>query len=77
MEWPAIGRTLWWAFRTISRDYGMSGPLPISMVHIDCWQRVYGIRLTPWELEMISVFDSLMLASFADEHKRLHPEDRK
>lgn len=35
--------------------------MPISMTEIDAWQRVHGIRLTPWELEIIELFDSIAL----------------
>lgn len=39
----------------------MGGLMPISMIEIDAWQRVHGIRLTPWELDVIELFDSIAL----------------
>ena len=39
----------------------MSGPQPISMTEIDAWQRVRRVCLTPWELDMIKVFDAITL----------------
>lgn len=39
----------------------MGGLMPISMTEIDAWQRVHEIRLTPWELEIIELFDGIAL----------------
>lgn len=66
-EWPREGRMVWWAFNTMGRQYGMAGPLPITATEIDAWQRVHGIRLTPWELSMIRVFDQIALEAAAQK----------
>lgn len=49
------------------RGYGMSGPLPITNTEIDAWQRVHGIRLTPWELDCIYLLDGLALEASRKE----------
>lgn len=61
VRWPSVGRPLWWAFNTMARQYGMSGPQPLSCSEIDAWQRLHGIRLTPWELEIIHGFDGVVM----------------
>lgn len=61
IEWPAIGSFVWWAFNTMSRPSSGFGISPIPSSEIVAWQILHGIRLTPWELEMIAVFDSLAI----------------
>lgn len=61
VECPAAGTFIWNAFKTMTRTYTMGGPGPISMVEIEAWQRVNGMRLTTWELDMIHAFDSVAL----------------
>jgi hypothetical protein len=41
----------------------MSGICPISQQEIAAWQSNHGTRLTPWELEMIGVWDQLVIHS--------------
>ena len=59
--WPATGRSVWDVFCSLSRPPSMSGASPISMQEIAAYQTVHRIRLNPWELEMIQVFDSIAL----------------
>jgi hypothetical protein len=60
IQWPREGKAIWMVFNEMGRQYtGFGGALPVSMTEIDAWQRVHRIRLTPWELEMIHVFDAL------------------
>jgi hypothetical protein len=61
VSWPAIGRPLWDAFRRLSRPASMGGALPITCQEIDACQRLYAIRFTPWELDVLAAFDQVAL----------------
>ena len=69
VQWPRGGRDLWNAFNSISREYGMGGSMPITTWGIESWQRLYHVTLTPWELEMIKVFDNIVLTAAQNDHK--------
>lgn len=38
------------------------GPAPISWSDIAAFQRVAGVRLAPWEVEIIEMIDAIFLA---------------
>lgn len=61
VQWPPVGRPIWAVFNSLGRPSGMDGPGAISQQEIQAWQANHGIRLTPWELEMIEVFDRIAL----------------
>lgn len=61
LEWPRYGRPLWDVFRRLSRPAAMSGVLPITCQEIDAFQRLYGVTLTPWELDLIAAFDAVAM----------------
>lgn len=48
-------------FNSLGRAPGMGGLSAISQQEIQAWQFNHGIKLTPWELEMIEVFDRIAL----------------
>lgn len=48
-------------FNSLGRAPGMDGMSAISQQEIQAWQFNHGIKLTSWELEMISVFDRIAL----------------
>jgi len=51
------------------RPQGYAGGLPISHGEIMAWQSLYGIRLSPWELDVIKALDAAYLEY---EHKVNH-----
>jgi hypothetical protein len=48
-------------FNSLGRAPGTGGLSAISQQEIQAWQFNHGIKLTPWELEMIAVFDGIAL----------------
>jgi hypothetical protein len=56
-----VGRPVWEVFRRLGRPASMSGVLPITCQEIDAYQRVHGVQLTPWELDLIAAFDNVAL----------------
>jgi hypothetical protein len=58
-EWPKQGKELWTIFQSLARQPGINGPGQISQQEIQAWQFNHGARLTPWELEMIAMFDRI------------------
>ncbi|WP_246132821.1 phage tail assembly chaperone [Devosia ginsengisoli] len=66
---PEALRYLWTAFRRIrSRNGGNGyGPTPISWADLDAFDRLSGLRLLPWEIEIIEVLDD---AYFAARHNQ-------
>lgn len=55
-------QSLWRAFTQLSgaRRTGM-GPSAITLVDIEAWCRLSGVRLSPWELDTLLAIDSAML----------------
>lgn len=51
---------LWRDFMELhnARAWGMGGPMPISFVEIDAWQRVRGVRLAAWEIAAVKAGDA-------------------
>lgn len=67
IEWPKVGRPIWGIFNSLGRASGMSGMSAISQQEIAAWQQNHGIKLTPWELEMIAMFDQIALEASAKQ----------
>ena len=61
IDWPRAGRAVWDVFRRLGRPKSMDGAEPITFQEIDAYQRVTGVRLTPWELDVIESFDAVAL----------------
>ena len=53
---------MWTLYATIARSrpagFGVSG---ISLQEIEAWQRLYGVRLTSWELDTIIDIDAVFV----------------
>lgn len=64
---PEALRYLWRAFARIRRRCGGNGfgPSPITWGDIDAYSRLSGLRLSPWEVEVIEALDDALLASIA------------
>lgn len=64
---PAEGAALWDAFAELgaARPAGLSaGAIPHS--EIEAWQRLYGVRLSGWEVDTIKAMDRAALQAMAD-----------
>lgn len=61
-ECPKEGLAVWTAFTQVgrSRPSGL-GASSISLQEIEAWQRLYGVRLTAWELDTIIELDSVFV----------------
>jgi hypothetical protein len=53
----------WRAFQSLShrRSYGMGGPMPITWLDLDAYQRVTGESLRPWQIGAIEHLDGVFL----------------
>jgi len=62
---PEALRYLWSAFVRIRRRNAGNGfgPTPITWADLDAYSRLSGLRLLPWEIEIIERLDDLHLAS--------------
>ena len=60
---PAGCATLWGNFLELSHCRGatQAGPLPITFLDMDAWQRVRRVALEPWEIEAIRRCDMAFL----------------
>lgn len=65
---PTEMRPLWEAYLTLSatRRTGM-GLSPLTLTDIEAWQRLHGVRLTPWELDTLIDIDAASLAALAKQ----------
>jgi hypothetical protein len=64
---PIAAYPVWLAFCRLSGRRGGTGfgPSPIGWLEIEAYQRLAGIRLSPWEIEMIEMLDRLYLDRLA------------
>ena len=44
-----------------SRTYGFSAPNPISFESMFAWASLMGIKLTPWEVQVIGLLDHVWI----------------
>jgi hypothetical protein len=70
VQWPKVGRPLWDIFNSLGRPPSMGGASAISQQEIQAWQHNHSTRLTPWELEMIQVFDRIAIATFSKQDSK-------
>ena len=58
---------MWRIFRQLSaaRGSGMMGPQALTFSDIDAWQRLYRLRLTPWEVDVLRELDDVLIAHYA------------
>lgn len=66
-------RAVWDAYLNLSatRRTGM-GLAPLALTDIDAWQRLTGVRLTPWELDTLIQLDAACLAVLAKQQGQKH-----
>lgn len=59
---PPGGAQLWALLQELcsSRQQGMSGAIGLQRTEVESWQRLYGVRLTPWELDTLFAMDGAM-----------------
>ncbi len=64
---PAV-RDLWHTYMQLaaSRRTGM-GMSPLALTDIEAWQRLNGVRLTPWELDTLIDLDAAAMAALAKQ----------
>ena len=61
-ECPKQCLPLWTAFTQIGRSRPSGfGASAISLQEIEAWQRLYGVRLTAWELDTIIELDAVFV----------------
>ena len=63
---PVGGETLWQTFAELAaaRPAGLAaGAIPHS--EIDAWQRLYGVRLSAWEVDTLKAMDSAALGAMS------------
>lgn len=56
---------LWRAFQRLRRRSGGAGlgPAPLTLAEIEAFQRLAGLRLAPWEVELLEDLDDALLAA--------------
>jgi hypothetical protein len=63
---PKGAESLWSAFGQIGRSRPSGfGVAPISLVEIESWQRLFGVTLTPWEIDTIIEVDAVFVGRAA------------
>ena len=65
---PSCGAALWDAFCEIAsgRQGGM-GPQPVPSTEIEAWQRLSGLRLSPWEVDTLRLMDRAAVAVLSEK----------
>jgi len=74
-ELPPAVAYLWRTFMRIRRRRGGNGfsASPIEWSDIDAFMRLSGVRLAPWEVEVIEDLDDAWLAQLAGPNTSLEP----
>jgi len=67
VEVPDEALYLWGYFISLSSRRSGNGysANPISNVEIQAWQRLSGVELLPWELDVIDMFEQVYLAHYS------------
>lgn len=62
---------LWRDFMDLhgARGFTGFGPARITFVDLDAYQRVQGVRLSPWQIDAIRRADNAYLTHYAETHK--------
>jgi hypothetical protein len=65
---PEAMRYLWRAFIRIRRRNAGNGfgATPVTWADLDAYSRLSGLRLLPWEIEIIELLDDALLASYRE-----------
>lgn len=66
---PDMVAYLWELFLELhrGRDYGANGPNPLSWQLILAWTTLTGIRLSPWEVDVIKALDGLWIKTVNED----------
>lgn len=66
---PEALRYLWTAFVRIRRRNAGNGfgATPVTWADLDAYSRLSGMRLLPWEIEIIEQLDDALLASLREQ----------
>lgn len=77
-ELPPAVAYLWRAFTRIRRRRGGNGfsASPIEWGDIDAFMRLSGVRLAPWEVEVIEDLDDAWLAEISRKQDEGHQDQR-
>jgi hypothetical protein len=68
---PVACRGAWDVFLELhARRGGGFGPAPIDEARLCGWQQLHGVRLTPWEIEAVSLVDTAWLEAASEEQKK-------
>ena len=68
---------VFWELRSTAQS-GFGGPCHIAFTEIDAWERVRGIRLEPFVLDLILQMDSVYLKTYyAKDNERLKQKPRR
>lgn len=67
-EMPSAGQYLWGWFLELHRARGGGfGPAPLGFAEIAAWSGLRGVRLTPWEVEILRDLDASWFAAQAEK----------
>lgn len=66
---PDVAAYLWELFLDLhrGRDYGASGPNPLSWAGIAAWMDLYDVRLSPWEIDAVKTLDGLWIKTMNED----------
>ncbi len=71
LECPRGCESIWSAFaqlgRSRPRGLGVGG---IAFAEIEAWQRLTGVRLSPWELDVLTEIDARVLAQAGKKERK-------
>jgi hypothetical protein len=71
LDCPAGCRAIWSVFvhlgRTRPRGFGVGG---IAYTEIEAWQRLTGVQLSPWELDVLTEIDARVLAQAGKKDRK-------
>lgn len=73
---PEQAQHLWDAFCQLSlgRMLGTFAPQPLSYSDILAWAMLYGVALTPWDVDVIRSLDATALSYFIEKQKKDQPK---
>lgn len=65
---PASVAYLWGWFRDLAD--GRAPDTPISVLEVEGWQRMTGVRLTPWEFDTLRAMDRVWLGGVTQQLRK-------
>ena len=64
---PTAVAYLWAWFKDLAN--GTAAETPISMLEVEAWQRMSGVRLTPWEFDTLRAMDRVALGVITKQRR--------